>query len=937
MSGADLTRWNRAGLSRFRYIDGNAAEWLEDVRQALLAEGGGSFSEWEAIQGSALPDESDSERLERLLEQYEQGRREMLWEMTRAFARSCHILTEYTDVYANERYLRTATQWENLRRMVEMLDYHPASPSSASTMLVLEAKKDEKGEVEEGFQVKYSPPDGSAPVIFETLEDIEVSSDLNELRLAGSVTATGELGSNTYIDGNGDQQQTWVATEDMDGLSAGQIVVVKNGSNEAVVDEIASFSEDTGVVSLNGNGWHEYPKADARLLLKANAVRTPRLNGDNVVQFENPHGLSSKDVISWKPNDNWFYAEVLESDGLRIRFAGNTSPSGEIYRAFVIKKPTSGDILFPLDGYLSISKVNTGIASTPAFEAVKENGEDYANRVKSPDAGLTELYLVNGEDNKVGIVTVPESGFTFDGGSGELSSGDWVACETDDDGTRVALKVKRVTEQEDSFMLALSDGLNDYEGKIRRFYGPFKYTLSPQGHDQNESPLSEDGETSSVSLEIDEEQGLPELLVPGRRLVLEQKNGDDFENAVTVVATATETVENEDGLKSFSLSFDPPLDADAGFTKWNTVIRANVVEAGHGEKQPERVLGSGIADQSNQEFVFANKNVSFVADSTMDSGVRAAIDVKVDGRIWEQVATLNDSRSTDAHYSVRMTEEGYIRICFGDGEHGRRLPSGTSNVRIVWRKGTGLTGYVEASGLEKPVKPHRLLEFVRQPIATSGSGDMENESSLRENAPASLLTLERAVSITDFKNLAASYSSVAQANAFTATALKARHDSVEVVVVPADSSDLSDDLKGKLEEYLANRSMPGIEVQVSGFEGVTLALDITVRGKKEEYDPEIVKANAKSALLEAFSLENRRLGQPLYRSELYEIVEAVEGVENSTCEITEVNAPDVIAAPLIIKGDDNVTIKAVKATRRQVIHLAADGLAVTVGYEEFTL
>ena len=31
----DLTRWNRAGKNRFRYIDGNAVEYLEMLRQQL--------------------------------------------------------------------------------------------------------------------------------------------------------------------------------------------------------------------------------------------------------------------------------------------------------------------------------------------------------------------------------------------------------------------------------------------------------------------------------------------------------------------------------------------------------------------------------------------------------------------------------------------------------------------------------------------------------------------------------------------------------------------------------------------------------------------------------------------------------------------------------------------------------------------------------------
>ena len=31
----DLTRWNRAGLKRFRYVDGNAITYLEALRLAM--------------------------------------------------------------------------------------------------------------------------------------------------------------------------------------------------------------------------------------------------------------------------------------------------------------------------------------------------------------------------------------------------------------------------------------------------------------------------------------------------------------------------------------------------------------------------------------------------------------------------------------------------------------------------------------------------------------------------------------------------------------------------------------------------------------------------------------------------------------------------------------------------------------------------------------
>ena len=141
---SDLTRWNRAGLSRFRYIDNNAVTYLEQLRQTLEDR----FPNWKDLK-LEIPDpdlekvtrrERDDrlhQRQELLLEQYNGERRDWGWEIARSFARACHVLTEHIDAYANEGFLGTATQWDSVRRMVEMLDYHPAPPASASTVLVL--------------------------------------------------------------------------------------------------------------------------------------------------------------------------------------------------------------------------------------------------------------------------------------------------------------------------------------------------------------------------------------------------------------------------------------------------------------------------------------------------------------------------------------------------------------------------------------------------------------------------------------------------------------------------------------------------------------------------------------------------------------------------------------------------------------------------------
>ena len=71
----DLTRWNRAGLSRFRYVDGNAIEYLETLRQELVdkfADSETGLCEWlspaEKIPANEVKAESETliQRQERL-------------------------------------------------------------------------------------------------------------------------------------------------------------------------------------------------------------------------------------------------------------------------------------------------------------------------------------------------------------------------------------------------------------------------------------------------------------------------------------------------------------------------------------------------------------------------------------------------------------------------------------------------------------------------------------------------------------------------------------------------------------------------------------------------------------------------------------------------------------------------------------------------------
>ncbi len=97
-------------------------------------------------------------------------------------------------------------------------------------------------------------------------------------------------------------------------------------------------------------------------------------------------------------------------------------------------------------------------------------------------------------------------------------------------------------------------------------------------------------------------------------------------------------------------------------------------------------------------------------------------------------------------------------------------------------------------------------------------------------------------------------------------------------------------------------------------------LAVTARIKSAEYEPEVVLEAVRSALLDAFSLRRRKLGQDLFLSEVYQVVEEVEGVENSLC---------------VLDGD--AALRRKEASERQVFHLDSSLSTLILEPEEFQL
>jgi predicted phage baseplate assembly protein len=286
-----------------------------------------------------------------------------------------------------------------------------------------------------------------------------------------------------------------------------------------------------------------------------------------------------------------------------------------------------------------------------------------------------------------------------------------------------------------------------------------------------------------------------------------------------------------------------------------------------------------------------------------------------------------------------MTQDGFLEIAFGDGFHGRRLPTGTNNVRINYRVGTGLVGNLSAGSLIKPKHASPLVDSILQPLSASGGNAMEDSESLRSNAPASTLALERAVSLADFTHLATRYSSVWQARGFVESPGAGRRERITLMVVPAGGGPLGE-LEQDLRNYLLAHALPGVEVQVNAYRPVYLRVHITVRVKSDEFVPDDVVAAVDAALRSRFTLRNARLGETFYDSSLFQVVEQVTGVENSDCIIEAGTLVDGNGAAITVQQVLYTAAGAIKQIRPlddQMVYLEPDVTAPVIDVAEFVL
>lgn len=917
----DLTRWNRAGLSRLHYTDGNAATYLEDLRLALRNQFG-SNEDVLVWLGENLTDKNLREWQARLLDQYDAPRRDYAWEILRTFARSSHVLAQTVNAYSNERYIRTATQWDNLRRLVKMLDYHPAPPASAETWVALLAKLPDAtkgitgiGTVDKGLALQNQPKDGSSPLVFETLQELDVDYRINELRAPDydrSVESLAIPAQNTSFN--------YPLRLMPEGISVGDRGVVSCLSQAAAVEvkSINAGSIDLKVIE-QGFTARNWALADVRLLLTPAWQNAPRLNGSNVVEVSSVNNsVRTDDLLAYVSGSNWVTTKVAAVDGNRVQFGSSVADNTVLYQTLEAKQQGSKFVIPSQRGNALVWKANLTTADPDPHREHEVVIYDYL----AANTSTNIYYLPANPPAAFSVINAAPAALQFAGKPGDLVSGDWIILQNTS-GHFYARTIASIDLLDGAYRLTVNGSLASGSWVLAQ--GHFKQSLPALAYDENHESIYHDSTDthSQLTLSLSE---FPPAFTIGRALWVVGAVDRRLVTVQEILRFANNTL---------LISVKPSL-GGLDLPKYATRVYANVVKAGHGETRGQSVLGSGNRIESNQEFLFAKTGVAFEQDNNFASGVRASVTVQVDDRVWTQVDSLRDSESTDTHFETTLNEDHQLLVRFGDGIHGQRLPTGTNNLILQARFGVGIEGNLPAASLNKLKKPHPLVESVIQPEAATGGGDLETGESLRELAPASVLTLERAVSIADYGHIAQRHASIWQARSYALPDTPRATDRVEVVLVPAGGGALSPDFKTNMKTYLEGFSRPGVWVHIEGYQAILLDLRIKLRVDINAYDGDKIAELVRVSLLDSFSLQKAVLAEPLYLSRVYQVVEAVEGVENVDVFINpdgfvDENLSGTVPAD-VFYGDDN-TLRRLTPGNRQLIYLNADLIAPNINWE----
>jgi hypothetical protein len=305
-------------------------------------------------------------------------------------------------------------------------------------------------------------------------------------------------------------------------------------------------------------------------------------------------------------------------------------------------------------------------------------------------------------------------------------------------------------------------------------------------------------------------------------------------------------------------------------------INFNVVAANHGETVTE-ILGDGDARQSDQLFQLKQSPLTYVSADT-PSGSQSTVALRVNNLLWQEVDSLYQQGGRDRVYTIQRDNDGMAAILFGDGVEGGRLPSGKTNIRASYRKAIGSDANVLANKITTLLQKPLGVQQVANPEPATGGADAEVIDDAKQNAPLTVLTLDRAVSIDDYRNYARAFAGVAKAHALWINTGASRGIFITVAgvngaIIPSNSSTYNN-LLDSLRRY-GDALLP---LTLVNYLPVSFRLSLAVKVRGDAVRDEVL-AELELRLRTHFSFANRDFGQHVSQDEVLAVAHSLNNVE----------------------------------------------------------
>lgn len=365
------------------------------------------------------------------------------------------------------------------------------------------------------------------------------------------------------------------------------------------------------------------------------------------------------------------------------------------------------------------------------------------------------------------------------------------------------------------------------------------------------------------------------LLESGRAVFVKGPTSDApaGPDAVEVALVDEAVTEQRFGAERTVLRLTAPL--AQRFDRAGCSVLANVARSTHGKTIAREVLGAGDGAKAFQSFALRQQPLTYC--SNPGEGTASTLVVRVGGVEWTPVASTFQQPAEARVYVPRIDNAGVTSLTFGDGVNGARLPTGVENVTAHYRAGLGHSGAVPAERLTVLKTRPQGVKAVTNPLAAVGAQDAEAIEDARGNAPVTVLTLDRLVSVRDYEDYARAYPGIGKAQAVRLW--DGRRFFVHLTLATAEGAPLlpSDDLYQSLTADIDARRDPVQRLSIGTFSDRRFELTAKLRIDAAYITDDVIDEVA-TTLRAAFAFSARRFGQVVTGSEILKLAHRVKGV-----------------------------------------------------------